>query len=41
MATSLWQTAFAFLAIGPLAGIAAMAVLRRSPEAVRLAGGRR
>ncbi|RME43141.1 MAG: hypothetical protein D6796_13475 [Caldilineae bacterium] len=36
-----WEWAFAFLAIGPLVGIAAMAALRRSPEAVRLAGGRR
>jgi MFS family permease len=34
------QWAFAFLALGPAAGIVAMAALRRSPAAVRLAGGR-
>jgi MFS family permease len=38
---SAWATAFAVLAIGPLVGIAAMARLRRLPEAVRMAGGRR
>jgi predicted MFS family arabinose efflux permease len=36
-----WQWAFAFLAVGPLVGIAAMLALRRSAAAVRLAGGRR
>ena len=36
-----WSHAFAFLAIGPVAGIVAMARLRRHPEAERLAGGRR
>ncbi len=36
-----WQWAFAFLALGPLAGIWAMLALRRSPDATRLAGGRR
>jgi hypothetical protein len=35
-----WQWAFMFLAIGPLAGIWAMSVLRRSPAAARLAGGK-
>jgi hypothetical protein len=35
-----WQWAFAILALGPLAGVAAMAHLRSRPEAVRLAGGR-
>ncbi len=35
-----WQWAFAFLAIGPAIGIWAMYRLRRSPAAVRLAGGR-
>ena len=35
-----WQWAFAFLAIGPLAGVAAMSALKRSPEAQRMAGGR-
>ncbi len=35
-----WGWAFAFLAIGPAAGIAAMAALRRSPSAKNLAGGR-
>lgn len=35
-----WQWAFAFLAIGPAAGVAAMIALRRSPAARRLAGGR-
>lgn len=35
-----WQGAFPFLAIGPAVGIAAMARLRRSPAAGKLAGGR-
>jgi MFS family permease len=35
-----WQWAFAFLAIGPAVGVWAMAALRRSPAARRLAGGR-
>src|SRR5262249_8341790 len=35
-----WQWAFAFLAIGPVLGIWAMDVLRRSADAARLAGGR-
>jgi MFS family permease len=36
-----WGWGFAFLAFGPAAGIIGMAVLRRSPAAARLAGGRR
>jgi MFS family permease len=36
-----WALAFALLAIGPAVGIVAMWRLRRLPEAVRLAGGRR
>ncbi len=36
-----WQWAFVFLALGPLVGIWAMLALRRSPDATRLAGGRR
>ncbi|MBT3396965.1 MAG: MFS transporter [Alphaproteobacteria bacterium] len=36
-----WRYAFAPLAIGPFLGVWAMARLRRHPEAVRLAGGRR
>jgi MFS family permease len=36
-----WRFAFAFLALGPLAGIWAMGQLRRSPAAVRMSGGRR
>lgn len=36
-----WRYAFAFLAIGPLAGIWAMWTLRQSPQAVRLANGRK
>lgn len=36
-----WRWAFAGLAIGPVIGIWAMMTLRRSPAAVRLAGGRR
>ncbi|MEW6736646.1 MAG: MFS transporter [Acidobacteriota bacterium] len=35
-----WQWAFAFLAIGPAIGIWAMSTLRRSPAAIRLAGGK-
>jgi MFS family permease len=35
-----WGWAFAFLAIGPAAGLWAMAALRRSPARARLAGGR-
>ena len=36
-----WGWAFAPLALGPLFGAAAMARLRRHPDAARLAGGRR
>lgn len=36
-----WPFAFAALALGPYLGIVAMWRLRRRPEAVRLAGGRR
>ena len=36
-----WRYAFAFLAAGPLLGVAAMGRLRSMPEARRLAGGRR
>jgi hypothetical protein len=35
-----WGWAFAFLALGPAVGVWAMAALRRSPAAVRLAGGK-
>lgn len=35
-----WEWAFALLAIGPAVGVWAMSALRRSPAAVRLAGGR-
>ena len=35
-----WTWAFAFLAIGPVLGIWAMAALRRSPQARQLAGGK-
>ena len=35
-----WEWAFAFLAIGPIAGIWAARRLQTSPEATRLAGGR-
>lgn len=35
-----WKWAFAFLAIGPAVGVWAMYRLRRSPAALRLAGGR-
>jgi hypothetical protein len=41
VATVGWGGAFAMLAIGPLFGVAAMAALRRRPESLRLAGGRR
>ena len=41
VATLGWQAAFVPLAIGPLAGVVAMARLRAHPAAVRLAGGRR
>ena len=34
-----WSWAFAFLALGPAVGIWAMLTLRRSPEAVKMAGG--
>lgn len=36
-----WPYAFGFLAIGPIVGVAAMWRLRRHPDAVKLAGGRR
>ena len=36
-----WAAAFTMLGVGPLLGCLAMARLRASPEAVRLAGGRR
>ena len=36
-----WEWAFAFLALGPVIGVWAMMTLRRSPAALRLAGGRR
>lgn len=36
-----WRFAFAVLAIGPAFGVAAMWRLRREPEAIRIAGGRR
>jgi MFS family permease len=35
-----WSYAFAFLAIGPYAGVLAMWRLRRHPDAAKLAGGR-
>jgi hypothetical protein len=35
-----WGYAFAFLAIGPAVGVAAMARLRAHPDAAKLAGGR-
>ena len=36
-----WRLAFASLAVGPAVGIVAMWRLRRRPESVRMAGGRR
>jgi len=36
-----WQWAFAFLSLGPALGIWAMLTLRRSPEAAKLAGGKK
>ena len=36
-----WRFAFVPLALGPIVGVVAMARLRRRPEALRLAGGRR
>jgi MFS family permease len=36
-----WQWAFLFLALGPLAGIWAMAALRGTKESVKLAGGKK
>ncbi len=36
-----WQWAFSFLLLGPIAGICAMAALRRAPSAVKLANGHR
>jgi MFS family permease len=36
-----WGPAFAVLALGPVFGIASMMRLRRMPEAVRMASGRR
>lgn len=39
--TAGWGPAFALLGLGPVLGIAAMALLRRAPESARLAGGRR
>jgi MFS family permease len=36
-----WRWAFATLAVGPLLGVLAMVRLRATPEAVKMAGGRR
>ncbi len=36
-----WTLAFGILALGPLVGIGAMLRLRRRPDAIRMAGGRR
>ena len=36
-----WRLAFSILALGPFLGVVAMLRLRRRPEAVRMAGGRR
>jgi MFS family permease len=36
-----WEWSFSVLALGPVAGIWAMASLRRSPGALRMAGGKR
>lgn len=41
VATVSWTAAFAVLALGPFAGVVAMARLRARPEAAQLAGGRR
>lgn len=35
-----WGWAFAVLALGPAFGMGAMGALQRSPDAVKLAGGR-
>ena len=35
-----WEWAFAFLALGPIVGIWAMQILRKSPAKLKLAGGR-
>jgi dipeptide/tripeptide permease len=35
-----WSVAFGMLALGPLVGSWSMFLLRRSPDASRLAGGR-
>jgi MFS family permease len=36
-----WTWAFSFLALGPVIGIWAMLALRRSPQAVKMAGGKK
>jgi hypothetical protein len=36
-----WRYAFSILAIGPLLGAASMLALRRAPESLAMAGGRR
>ncbi len=36
-----WAAAFGLLAVGPVFGVVSMLALRRRPEAVRMAGGRR
>ena len=36
-----WQWAFSTLAIGPILGVLAMVFLRRLPESLKRAGGRR
>jgi hypothetical protein len=36
-----WRWAFAILSVGPFLGVSAMARLRRLPESLKLAGGRR
>ena len=38
---SSWSAAFGLLAIGPAVGVLAMWILRRLPESVKMAGGRR
>ncbi len=40
-APSVWGWAFAALATGPLLGVLAMTALRRRPESLKMAGGRR